>query len=278
VSRFLTISLFLSLSYFPAVAQTQQPIRVKCGGQSYTDSKGQVWSADRSFNLGSASQTKGSVSGTTDPALYQGGRLSDSNTGPLIYSFPVSNGSYHVNLYFAELYAPDQSVGARVFNVKLQGNVVFQNLDIFAAAGANAALIKGADVTVSNGAVQIEFDNLVDHAKIEAIEITESDATPQLTLNFTYPDGTPVSGTLNYKLSNSLLNMGANVPLANGQASCHLLSSPSVLALGGSFQVDLSLIDTAGRTLWQLSTTLNPKTLNFGAVQNTSINVTVQKL
>jgi hypothetical protein len=278
VSRFLVAFLLLLLSYFPAVAQSPQSIRVKCGGPSYTDSKGQVWSADHGYNLGSASQTQGSVSGTTDPALYQGGRLSDSNTGPLIYNFPVSNGSFHVNLYFAELYALDQSVGARVFNVKLQGNIVFQNLDVFAAAGANAALIKGADITVSNGAVQIELDNVIDHAKIEAIEITENAATPQLTLNFVYPDGTPVSGTLNYKLSNSLLNIGANVPLANGQASCHLLSSPSVLGLGGSFQVDLSLIDTAGRTLWQLSTTLNPKTVNFGVVQNTSISVTVQKM
>lgn len=35
-------------------------------------------------------------------------------------------------------------------NVKMQDNVVFTNLDIFAQVGANAALIKGADVTVTN--------------------------------------------------------------------------------------------------------------------------------
>ena len=154
-----------------------------------------------------------------------------------------------MNLYFAELYPGDQHVGARVFNVKMQGNVVFQNLDIFAAVGANAALIKGADITVANDSVQIEFDNVADHGKVEAIEIMPSaNATsatgPQLTLNFTHPDGSPVAGTLNYNLSNSLLNVGGNVPLVNGQATCSLISEPSALGLVGSFQVNLSALQT----------------------------------
>jgi Malectin domain len=61
--------------------------------------------------------------------------------------------------------------GARVFNVKIQGATTFSNLDIFAEAGANAALVKGADVLVSNGQVSIEFDNIVQTAKVNAIEI-----------------------------------------------------------------------------------------------------------
>ena len=54
----------------PAMAETQQPIRVKCGGSAYTDSKGQAWATDYDFNGGLVSQLTGSVKGTSDPALF----------------------------------------------------------------------------------------------------------------------------------------------------------------------------------------------------------------
>jgi hypothetical protein len=264
-------------------AQSQQPIRVKCGGPAYEDSKGQTWAADHGFNSGKISFTSGPVSGTSDPGLFQDGRWGGEHP-PLIYTFPLANGPYHVNLYFAELYPRDQHIGARVFNVKMQGNVVFQKLDIFAAVGANAALIKGADITVVNGSAQIEFDNIADHAKIEAIEVlpgtpaTPAGTGPQLTLNFVYPDNTPVAGNLNYRLSNSVLNVGGNVPLIHGMATCTLISAPSALGLVGAFQVSLNLTDSSGHTLWQLNLTMNPSNINFGAVQSSSMNVVVQKL
>src|ERR1700732_1200034 len=144
----------------PVKAQTQQqPIRVKCGGSAYTDSKGHAWATDYDFSGGMVSQTTGSVSGTSDPALFQHGRMPD-DTSPLVYTFPVANGAYHVNLYFAELNPGNDFVGARVFNVKTQGNVVLQNLDIFKTVGAHTALIKGVDIAVTNGQVKIELDNI----------------------------------------------------------------------------------------------------------------------
>jgi len=131
-----------------AHAQTSA-IRVKCGGPAYSDSKGQAWSADMDFSGGLVSAVTGPVSGTTDPALFQDGRM-PSDTAPLVYTFPVANGSYHANLYFAELYSGDAFVGGRVFNVKVEGTTVLQNFDIFAAVGANTALIKGVDFAVSH--------------------------------------------------------------------------------------------------------------------------------
>ncbi len=96
-----------------------------------------------------------------------------SDTAPLVYTFPVATGSYHANLYFAELYDGDAFAGGRVFNVKVEGTTVLQNFDIFAAAGANAALIKGVDFAVTNGTATIELDNVPGHdrGKIAAIEI-----------------------------------------------------------------------------------------------------------
>ena len=280
MKKIIAVLAFFMLLQLPAAAQTQQPIRVKCGGPAYTDSKGQVWSADFGFNGGVVSSTAGPVSSTADPKLFQGGRWSNTNSPALTYSFPVANGSHHVNLYFVESYAPDQHVGGRVFNVKLDGTTVFQNLDVFAAAGANAALIKSADVVVTNGAVQIEFDNLIDHAKIEAIEILPGTLAtgPTLMLNFVYPDGKPVSGKLNYTVSSPLLTLQGSQPLVNGQVLCELFANPSVLGISAQFQVKLSLTDDAGHLLWDVNLGMNPAEVNLAALQSSTMNVVVQKM
>jgi hypothetical protein len=280
VSKVIAILSFVFLMCLPVGAQTQQPIRVKCGGAGFTDSKGHVWAPDSGFNGGSVSAAFGSVAGTSDPEIYQHGRWSTSNTPPLIYTFQVADGAYQVNLYFAELSPAEERTGARVFNVKLQGNTVFQDLDIFAAAGANNALVKTADVAVTNGTLQVELENITNHGKIEAIEILPNSAAtgPQMNLKFAYPDGTPVAGTLNYTVATSLLKLGGSSPLTNGQATCVLFTSPQIMGLVGQFQLNLSLTDTAGHTLWQVGMTMDPTTVNFAAVQSSALSVVVQKL
>ena len=278
--KFFGILLFVVLMSLPAAAQTQQPIRLKCGGAAYTDSHGQVWAADFGFNGGLVSKTTGAVSGTSDPALYQTGRTAP-DSGSLIYTFPVVNGSYHVNLYFAELNFGDDSVGARLFNVLLQSNPTFQNVDIFAAVGGGAALIKGSDIAVTTSAVQIELDTVPGHdrAKITAIEIVPSTASaPQLALNFVYPDGTPVTGALNYTMTTSALKLGGSTPLVNGQATCVLFATPQMMGLIGNVQLNLSLADNAGHTLWQIGMTMDSTNVNLGAVQSSALSVVVQKM
>ncbi len=266
---------FLALSSLSTTAQTA--IRVNCGGTAYTDAKAQVWQADAGYNSGIASSITANVTGTVDQKLYQTGRYTQSLTTPMIYSFPVAAGSYHVNLYFAETFSGAEKVGGRVFNVKMQGNLVFQNLDVYAAVGANTALVKGADIIVTDGTASIEFDSLVNNAKVNAIEITQTVSAPEMKLNFMYPDGTPVSGTLNYSVATTATTMTGTQPLTSGQATCLLVSSPQLLGLVGAMTVNLSLTDTAGHTLWQLALGLNPSSANFTSVQSSSLNVVVQK-
>ena len=273
----LLMGLMVAASW-PAAAQTQPPIRINCGGKAYTDAKAQVWQADGGYNGGIVSSITATVAGTTNQALYQNGRYTSSLTTPLVYSFPVATGSYHVNLYFAETFAGAQKVGGRIFNVKMQGSPVFQNLDIYAAVGANTALVKGTDIVVTDGRATIEFDSLVNNAKVNAIEITQNVGAPELKLNFMYPDGTPVSGTLNYNIATASSTMGGKQPLASGQATCLLVASPQLLGLVGVMNVNLSLTDTAGHSLWQITLSLNPASADFASVQSSSLNVVVQKL
>jgi hypothetical protein len=280
VRKALALISFVFFLCLPVKAQTQQqPIRVKCGGSAYTDSKGQAWATDFDFSGGLVSVTRGSVSGTADPTLFQGGRMPD-DTRPLVYTFAVANGSYHVNLYFAELNSANDFVGGRVFNVKAQGNVVFQNLDIFKTVGASVALIKGADVAVTNSQISIELDNVAGHdrGKVTAIEITPNGRSPQLILNFVHPDGTPVIGTLNYTMATSQVKLGGNTPLTNGQATCVLFAAPEIMGLVGQIQLTLSLTDNTGHTLWQIAMSMDPTSVNFGSVQSSSLNVVVQKM
>jgi hypothetical protein len=279
VRKILFVLAFMAALCFPKqILAQQQPIRINCGGASYTDSKGQVWQADTGFNWGNVSSIPAVVSGTADQALYQQARYNANTTAGMVYSFAVPDGIYHVNLYFAETYAPTMAVGARLFNVKLQGAAVFTNLDVFSEAGGDAALVKGADITVTNGQVSIEFDDLVQTAKVNAIEILPGASGPALLLNFAYPDGTLVAGTLAYSVSSSLLSLQGSAPLNNGQAKCVIFTNPSAMGISAQFTVNLSLTDTAGHTLWQFTVAMDPSQVNLGAVQSSVLNVVVQKM
>lgn len=260
----------------PASAQTPSPIRIKCGGSSYTDSKGQVWQADFGYGGGSAGSTKLPISATPDPALFQTFRIN-----PGTYSFSVANGPYQVNLYFAEDNTRAETIGGRVFNVSAQGTVALTSLDIFAAVGANTALIESLPATVSNGMLTLGFTAISGQTpKVDAIEILPANqaiAGPVLTLNFKYPNGSPVAGVLNYSVTSSLLSFTGSQGLVNGVAQCELFANPSAMGISAQFQVNLSLADSSGNTLWQMTLSMNPAQVNFAAVQSSILNVIVQQ-
>jgi hypothetical protein len=270
----------LIVSVWPAASATQAPIRVRCGGPNYTDSKGQLWESDSGhFNEGVANTTNTVVKGTADPELFQAARfnLVSSHKG-MVYSFAVPNGSYHVNLYFAETYPSLQRPKARVFNVSMQGKQVFTNLDIFAEAGANSMLVKGSDISVTNGWVSIDFVDVVQNAQINAIEILPGNSGPAFTMNFRYPDGTPVAGKLNYTVSSSLLSFNGSEALSDGEVSCALIANPSAIGISMEFTINATLVDTAGHQLWNLTMGMNPSKVNLASVQGTTLTVVVQKL
>ncbi len=50
------------------------------------------------------------------------------------------------------------------------------------------------------------------------------------------------------------------------------------MGISAQFTVNLSLADTAGHTLWQLTVAMNPAQVNIGAVQSSALNVVVQKM
>ena len=148
-------------------------IRVNVGGPAYTDSGSNVWSADTGFNTGTALSwpANTAIAGTSDPALYRNERWDAPSAPVMTYTFNVPNGTYTVRLHFAENYSPLFAVGQRVFDVNIQGVLAFDNLDVFAQAGARTALIKTATATVTNGTLSIAFVHQVEDPFVDAIEI-----------------------------------------------------------------------------------------------------------
>ena len=171
---------FLFLLCLPAASQAQQTIRVHAGGSAYRDSKGQAWSADYGFNTGSLSHSapNAPIAGTPDPMLFKSARVGVTTAPELQYQFPLTNGLYKVNLYFAETYY--NSAGTRVFDVQMQGATVFGGLDLFAQAGLDHPLMKSAQVSVTQGQIVIRFVHRANAnvPVISAIEILPSGSAP----------------------------------------------------------------------------------------------------
>jgi hypothetical protein len=128
----------------------------------YVDSLGTYWWSDREYAVGSWGHFNGPliwgtgqrILGTNDPALFQTQRYGDG--GSFGYRFDVPNGRYEVELWFAEIFFDEP--GERVFDVLIELQPVFDNLDVVAqAGGAFRALIKRFEADVSDEQLNVGF-------------------------------------------------------------------------------------------------------------------------
>jgi len=173
-----------TISLTPPASSTTSaytPIRVNSGGGSYTDSQGHAWSSDTGFAGGYLWSVGSSISGTATGPLYQTCRYGYAFN----YVFAVPNGTYTVNLKFAEV--ARGGTGQRLFNVGINGAAVLTNFDIFAAAGGMyVAVDKPFTVNVTGGQINIAFTSgLADAPMVNAIEILSGTSTGSSTTSTT---------------------------------------------------------------------------------------------
>lgn len=172
-----TLVSFLSCSNCQyAWAQTSQGIFINAGGPTFVDSLGQVWQTDANFASGESYNDDSPIAGTSDEVLYQSQKVGYSQSRPLKYEIPVSeNGMYEVSLHFAEIQPEAMAVGARVFDVLLEGVTAIENLDVYSEVGHHTALTKIEGVEVNDGSLSIEFFH--EAAMISAIKVLPVSAT-----------------------------------------------------------------------------------------------------
>jgi hypothetical protein len=231
-----------------ALLRASGSIRVNAGGPAYTDSTGNLWSADSGFTGGGTYSTGSAIAKTADPTLYQTEHF--SSNGTLEYSTTLANGQYSVVLKFAEIYF--SAPGQRVFNIVINGVTVETNFDPFAAAGGiNTAIDKTYTVNVTGGAIDIRFVSVVQNPKVSAIEIDPVVNTTTSTGGPSFADQETPGGAINGVNSSFTL---AHTP--NPATSLLLIRNGLVLKQGSDYSITGSAITFLSATLPQSGDTL----------------------
>lgn len=143
---------------------------VNAGGEEFTASNGVTYQAD-SFGAGNSFRTGAEIAGTDDDTLYQSETW---GSGGFTYEIPLENGTYDVELNFAEIWGGAQSAGARVFDIFIEGKQVFDDLDITDTAGFNTAVSLIGQVEVTDGSLTITTSGEVQNPKISAFSVWEA--------------------------------------------------------------------------------------------------------
>ncbi|MEL6604827.1 MAG: malectin domain-containing carbohydrate-binding protein [Cyanobacteria bacterium J06614_10] len=142
------------------------PIRINAGGEDYTDSLGNQWIADSFLTHGSAESTAVAIADTHEYGLYQTARYGND----LNYRVAVENGTYNINLLFADF--SDASSGDRLFDIALEGQTVSQHTDIYQSVGyAQAFRMEFESIVVTDGILDLQLSGVRDLAQLSGIEI-----------------------------------------------------------------------------------------------------------
>ena len=137
------------------------PYRVNAGETAdRVLSDGRTWTRDVGFwNTGVAGAIDSSIeiAATSFDEMYRSSRTDTQGGAEMLWSFPLTNGSYTLSLHFAE--HSFTAAGQRFFDVEIEDVPVLDDFDIFAAAG-NAqyrAVVRSFTVTVTDGVLEVLF-------------------------------------------------------------------------------------------------------------------------
>nr|GEX96950.1 putative leucine-rich repeat receptor-like serine/threonine-protein kinase At2g14440 [Tanacetum cinerariifolium] len=176
--------------------------RLSCGAKAPkfdVDYSGNHWGGDRFWNsistFGQNSDepltTKNAIKLSTNApnyypeALYQTSLVSTDSEPDLTCTLDVDpNRNYSVWLHFAEIDPLVKGAGERAFDILINGDTVFQEIDVAnMSGGVNSALVLNATVAVSGRSLTITMHPVKgSHAIISAIEIFEIVRTEAKTL------------------------------------------------------------------------------------------------
>jgi hypothetical protein len=151
-------------------------VRIRCGYALpiFKDEEGNVWTGDRYFTGGFATELPDQhIARTRNHELYLTER-----TGVFSYKIPLASGTYELRLHFAETtYSPASTLGggenSRVFDVRLNGRPLLSQFDIVSDAGADTADVRVFREVApdKDGYLHLDFSGVLGLPIINAIEI-----------------------------------------------------------------------------------------------------------
>jgi large repetitive protein len=166
----------------PAASGAEALFAVNAGGPALSGWQGDSAGAPSAYSnaaaTGNTTYAVGTTIDTSHPSLPAGTPMtlfqSERYDGPaapeMQWTFPVSPGSYEVRLYFAEIYAGTQVVGARKFDVAIEGAKLLTGYDVFADVGANKGVVKSF-VIQSDASLTVDFLHVTENPALKAIAV-----------------------------------------------------------------------------------------------------------
>lgn len=152
------------------------PININVAGTATAEfSPDQTWDDSKEYGaVGGTVKSRPAgttITGTNVPAVYQTERHALT-----FYQVRVPSGKYRITLMMAD--SDNDRPGQRVFDVYAEGKLIFDNLDIVAAAGKNAALEKVIpDFVVTDGQLDLYFKPETGTATLSGLKIERVLAT-----------------------------------------------------------------------------------------------------
>jgi len=123
------------------------------------------------------------------------------------YNFPIANGTYTVAIHMVENF--QTAANARIFDVSFEGDVLIDDLDLFATYGKGGLAILSFDVEVTDEELNIDFLASINNGIVQAIEIlqvTQSDQTDILSFVLAEQTGDAIIDATNHEISIEVAN------------------------------------------------------------------------
>jgi hypothetical protein len=138
-------------------------------GDGYTVNKGTVNNASLYWE-NKHSSIPSYIDENTFESIFANERESEGS-GNMIFNIPIGTGTYKVNLYLANSSTATANVGSRVFDIKLENNIVLSNIDLIQRFGQQVGGMIQSIIEVTDGTLNIEFIQKTGNPLINAIEI-----------------------------------------------------------------------------------------------------------
>ena len=136
---------------------------INVGGKQYLGADGIHYESD----LGEGAELISSlIQGTQDKTIFKSYRLGKNSINKTI-----ENGTYDLIFNFAE--PDDIEAGARVFNVKAEGSVLIENLDIVATLGKASLTRMLQNVEVTDGVLNVELEPVIGEPVLNALVVRQ---------------------------------------------------------------------------------------------------------